>query len=581
MTGLPSMPTLIKLQLGTVTADAAILDQMKEMFACAQKKMDEQGKLVASLAKQVETLTAKARSKAPRGTTRARSGRRLDFETPGNRAAHADKASSGQNTDETLQPGAQPTAENLPPPTGSNKGEEIERIDLDISDQSDHSDDGADIHPRRTRSQYARHDASFKKPMTEEEENLYWVELEELAENQKHETSEKSPKKVARSLRSDRARAKLGRYVTTECWGQNRSRRNRCPKVLRKTKSWSRLQKPRKQTAETDRPASSAATRASSPGEHGRLTRLSRRRTRPRHGPARPASTTALPVESPASSAVTRASSPGEHGRVSNRLAGELGRDTCQFARSARPCCRSARRRARSYHRSARPASAANSPWTILNPVPSLNHASSSEVSVTQSSVEQVTVNLTPTATAMKRNRVPLEEPCLYQQLLRDLALEGGGGYGSISLATTHAQSDMTTNADKDPQTHDGTPVNANADKTPAGNVSTVTVDTAILDQMKVMFASAQKNSDEQGKLVASLAKQVDTLTAKARSKAPRGTTRVRSSRRLDFETPGNRAAHADKASSGQNPDETLQPGAQPTAENLPPPTERNEGEEI
>ncbi|KAF3542128.1 hypothetical protein F2Q69_00022385 [Brassica cretica] len=75
---------------------------MKEMFASAQKKADEQGKLVASLAKQVETLTAKARSKAPRGTTRARSGRRLDFKTPGNRAAHADKASSGKNPDEML-----------------------------------------------------------------------------------------------------------------------------------------------------------------------------------------------------------------------------------------------------------------------------------------------------------------------------------------------------------------------------------------------------------------------------------------------------------------------------------------------
>ena len=120
----------------------------------------------------------------------------------------------------------------------------------------------------------------------------------------------------------------------------------------------------------------------------------------------------------------------------------------------------------------------------------------------------------------------------------------------------------MTTNADKDPQTHVGTPGDANADKTPAGNVSTVTADTTILDQMKEMFASAQKKSDEQGKLVASLAKQVETLTAMARSKAPRGTTRARSGRRLDFETPGNRAAHADKASSGQNPDETLQPGA-------------------
>ena len=91
----------------------------------------------------------------------------------------------------------------------------------------------------------------------------------------------------------------------------------------------------------------------------------------------------------------------------------------------------------------------------------------------------------------------------------------------------------MTTNADKDPQTHDGTPFDANADKTLAGNVSTVTADTAILDQMKEMFASAQKKSDEQGKLVASLAKQVETLTAKARTEAPRGTTRARSGRRL------------------------------------------------
>ncbi|KAF3560580.1 hypothetical protein DY000_02015115 [Brassica cretica] len=80
--------------------------------------------------------------------------------------------------------------------------------------------------------------------------------------------------------------------------------------------SRSKLQKPRKRTAETDQTASSAATRASSPGEH-------------------------------------------------SRVAGRL---------------------ARSCRRSARPVTAANSPWTIPNPVPSHNHASSSEVSVTQSS---------------------------------------------------------------------------------------------------------------------------------------------------------------------------------------------------
>ncbi|KAF3496301.1 hypothetical protein DY000_02054224 [Brassica cretica] len=162
--------------VSTVTMNAVILDQMKEMFASAQKKSDEQGKLVASLAKQVETLTAKAKSKNPCGATRSHSGRRLDFETPSDRATRADKDSLGQNPDETVPPGAQPTTENLQPPAGSNKGGDFERIDLDISDQSDNSDGGADVHPRRTRSQSARQDASFEKPMTEEEENLYWVE---------------------------------------------------------------------------------------------------------------------------------------------------------------------------------------------------------------------------------------------------------------------------------------------------------------------------------------------------------------------------------------------------------------------
>ncbi|KAF3589579.1 hypothetical protein F2Q69_00030889 [Brassica cretica] len=120
--------------------------------ASAQKKSDEQGKLVASLAKQVETLTEKAKSKNPREATRTRIGRKLDFETPSDRGTRADKDSSSQNPDETVPPGAQPTAENLPPPAGSNEVGDFERIDMDISDQSDHSDGGADVHPRRTRS---------------------------------------------------------------------------------------------------------------------------------------------------------------------------------------------------------------------------------------------------------------------------------------------------------------------------------------------------------------------------------------------------------------------------------------------
>ena len=110
-------------------------------------------------------------------------------------------------------------------------------------------------------------------------------------------------------------------YISTQmklgavcCWGQNRSRRNRCPKVIRKTESRSKLQKPKKRIAETDRPASST---------------------------------------------MTRASTPGEHDRVASRLAGKLSRDTSQLARRARPFCRSTRRRTRPRHEQARPASMA------------------------------------------------------------------------------------------------------------------------------------------------------------------------------------------------------------------------------
>ncbi|KAF3593457.1 hypothetical protein DY000_02021572 [Brassica cretica] len=64
--------------------------------------------------------------------------------------------------------------------------------------------------------------------------------------------------------------------------------------------------------------------------------RSTRRRARPRHEPARLASTTVLLVDSPASSAATRASSPGEHDRVAGWLVGELDRGTDQLARRAR-----------------------------------------------------------------------------------------------------------------------------------------------------------------------------------------------------------------------------------------------------
>ena len=85
-------------------------------------------------------------------------------------------------------------------------------------------------------------------------------------------------------------------------------------------------------------------------------------------------------------------------------------------------------------------------------------------------------------------------------------------------------------------QTRDRNTADDNVENIPAANVTAVNVKIAAFEEVHKMFSTFKKKSEERDKVMSSLAKQVENLTARTKVVLPRGTTRVHGIR-LDVAT--------------------------------------------
>ncbi|KAF3562803.1 hypothetical protein DY000_02014412 [Brassica cretica] len=194
-------------------ANAAALEKFKKMFSTYEKRSKEQDKLVSTLTKQVETLTARTRALKSAG-----------------------KDSTSQPHSTGLEPRrndlrVKTLARNLPSKREILKSSEdngVEQVDLDPSDVSNDTDEDVGRHPRSTRSRFARESSPFDKPMTEEEEILNWNEQEELAEKQTELTHSRNRNRKTDSrlvtAQTLKLRVNLGLALNPSHWSQTSQR---------------------------------------------------------------------------------------------------------------------------------------------------------------------------------------------------------------------------------------------------------------------------------------------------------------------------------------------------------------------